>query len=236
MANRTANATVATAWFQINGGNFRQVIIANADYTILIRKKTGSPAAARSLSLVVTGLVEAAAVTPVDGACGAANGTPSLVAPSANLCASGTASAVMSGVSSFTWSCASDTSGIIAACAAPHQYIVTATASANGTLTCVSPVTGGNTTTCTADAAPNVKPQSISGCNGTATGLDVATYTTGAVTADCTVTATVVAAAGNDGQCDTAHTVALATAPSTNLCSVGTAVAVASGVNSFTWS
>ena len=41
MANRTANATVATAWFQINGGNFRQVIIANADYTILIRKKTG---------------------------------------------------------------------------------------------------------------------------------------------------------------------------------------------------
>ena len=85
MANRTANATVATAWFQINGGNFRQVIIANADYTILIRKKTGSPAAARSLSLVVTGLVEAAAVTPVDGACGAANGTPSLVAPSANL-------------------------------------------------------------------------------------------------------------------------------------------------------
>ena len=65
MANRTANATIATGWFQSNGGNFRQVIvsnpIANAAYTIVIRKKAGSPAANRSLSLVAMGLVEAAA-------------------------------------------------------------------------------------------------------------------------------------------------------------------------------
>ena len=147
MANRTANATVATAWFQINGGNFRQVIIANpianAEYTIVIRKKTSSPAAARSLSLVVTGLVEAAAVTPVDGACGAANGTPSLVAPSANLCASGTASAVMSGVSSFTWSCASDTGGSV-------------------TCTPTSVANGGNAS-CTASANPGFTFTAFSG-------------------------------------------------------------------------
>ena len=70
MANRTANATIATGWFQSNGGNFRQVIItnpiANAGYTIVIRKKNGSPAVDRSLSLVVTGLVEATAAVRVD--------------------------------------------------------------------------------------------------------------------------------------------------------------------------
>ena len=62
MANRTANATVATAWFQSNGGNFRQIIIptpiANARYTVTLRKKTGSPALDRSVSLVVTGLAD----------------------------------------------------------------------------------------------------------------------------------------------------------------------------------
>ena len=74
MANRTANATVATAWFQSNGGNFRQVIvptpIANAQYAIFLRKKTGSPGADRSVSLVVTGLVEAVVIP----ACGTYTG------------------------------------------------------------------------------------------------------------------------------------------------------------------
>ena len=72
MANRAANATRATQWFESNGGNFKQIIvanpIANAEYTLFIRKKAGSPTAARSVSLVVTGLAEKAAVatTPVD--------------------------------------------------------------------------------------------------------------------------------------------------------------------------
>ena len=72
MAGRTANAARATRWFESNGGNFKQVIvaspIANAEYTIFIRKKTGSPATDRSISLVATGLVEkaAAATTTVD--------------------------------------------------------------------------------------------------------------------------------------------------------------------------
>ena len=68
MANRTTNATVATAWFQSNGGNFRQIIVAtplaDAKYTISLRKKTGSPAADRSVSLVVTGLSEAVVLPP----------------------------------------------------------------------------------------------------------------------------------------------------------------------------
>jgi serine protease AprX len=62
MSNRLENATTATGWFEANGGNFKQVLIANpvvnAEYTIAIRKKTGSPAEARSISLVVTGLAQ----------------------------------------------------------------------------------------------------------------------------------------------------------------------------------
>ena len=70
MAGRTANATHATQWFESNGGNFKQAIvtnpIANAEYTIFIRKKTGSPAADRSISLIATGLVEKAAVATTE--------------------------------------------------------------------------------------------------------------------------------------------------------------------------
>ena len=62
LANRTANATLGTAWFDGNGDVFKQVLIANpvadGQYTIVIRKKTGSPAAARTISFVITGLKE----------------------------------------------------------------------------------------------------------------------------------------------------------------------------------
>ena len=66
MANRTANATQGTAWFDGNGDVFKQVLIANpvadGQYTIVIRKKAGSPTAARTISFVITGLKE----TPVN--------------------------------------------------------------------------------------------------------------------------------------------------------------------------
>ena len=71
MANRTADATESTSWFESSGGNFKQAIVAapvaNAQYTIFLRKKTFSPAAARTVSLVVTGLAETPAVGPACG-------------------------------------------------------------------------------------------------------------------------------------------------------------------------
>ena len=74
MANRTANATVSTSWFDDNRNNFKQIIIAaptaDAQYTVFIRKGSSSPAAARTLSFVITGLKEAVAgpsVLNVDG-------------------------------------------------------------------------------------------------------------------------------------------------------------------------
>jgi len=67
MVDRTANATQGTAWFDGNGDVFRQIIIGtpvvDGQYTIVIRKKAGSPATARTISFVITGLKESAVDT-----------------------------------------------------------------------------------------------------------------------------------------------------------------------------
>ncbi|MDP4029774.1 MAG: choice-of-anchor U domain-containing protein, partial [Gallionella sp.] len=55
---------------------------------------------------------------PVNGACGSANGIATAFAPSANLCAAGTASAVTAG-SPWAWTC--NGSGTNASCSAPNQ-------------------------------------------------------------------------------------------------------------------
>jgi|GEM_PF-5769830 len=59
IANRTADATKETTWFDGNGNNYRQVKIDSAKkgekYKIFLRKSKTSPDSARLLSLVVTG-------------------------------------------------------------------------------------------------------------------------------------------------------------------------------------
>ncbi len=173
-------------------------------------------------------------VVPVNGVCGSANGVASFVAPSANLCASGTASAVASTVSQFSWSCAGLNTGTTASCTAPRQYNVTASAGANGTLICATPTIGSNTSTCTATPSAGYRTLIISGCGGTATAAGVNTYTTAAITADCTVAASFEQVVV--GACGSANGVATVLAPSANLCAAGTASAVTSGASSFTWS
>lgn len=70
-------------------------------------------------------------------------------------------------------------------------FLVTAVASPTdrGSVSCATPVVAsGSTTTCTATANPGYILSTISGCNGVAG--SASPYTTGAVTAACTVTAT----------------------------------------------
>ncbi len=59
MANRMADATIETDWFDGNGNNYKQVKIANPvagkEYRILVRKSATSPATAKPFSLIVTG-------------------------------------------------------------------------------------------------------------------------------------------------------------------------------------
>ena len=135
-----------------------------------------------------------AVVVPVNGACGTANGVATLIAPSSNLCSPGTATAVSSADDRFfAWTCNGSNGGTNASCAAPHQYTVTASAGANGALSCVSPVNGGATTTCTAVPASGFVTQSMSGCSGNPTTSGVNNYTTGIVVVNCTVSAAFVA-------------------------------------------
>ena len=61
---------------------------------------------------------------------------------------------------------------------------------AGGSVNCASPVAHGGTTSCTAVANPGYVLSEVSGCGGVASSSSP--YTTGAVTAACTVTATFV--------------------------------------------
>ena len=73
------------------------------------------------------------------------------------------------------------------------SFIVTATAGSGGSITPTSAtVTSGKTTSLTVAANSGYAVQSVTGCGGSLSGT---TYTTGPVTADCTVSATFVASA-----------------------------------------
>lgn len=189
---------------------------------------------------IITGTVNSVTLNIVGTGTNAVCGTPpaSIIAPSgAALCSSGTGTAVTSGVNTFTWGCNSTDGGTNTAanaCSSIRQYTVTATptSGASGTISCTSPVNGGSTTTCTSTPGVGFRTASISGCSGTATAAGVNSYTTGAVTADCTVTATYEAV--TNGACATPP--ASIVAPSgAALCSAGTGTAVTSGVNTYTW-
>jgi hypothetical protein len=61
----------------------------------------------------------AASPNRVDGSCGRANGLPSGVVPTADLCAAGTPSRVISSGSSWSWTCSGSHGGTTASCSAP---------------------------------------------------------------------------------------------------------------------
>ncbi|MDP1644136.1 MAG: hypothetical protein Q8L71_01375 [Thiobacillus sp.] len=173
--------------------------------------------------------------TPVDAQCGTAQGgaTTSMPANGAQ-CASGSKAALaISGPDSFTWSCISLTGGAEASCYALRGYTVTATAGANGS---VSPLSQGvnSGATATITATPNSGySAAISGCGGSQSGNN---FTTGPVTANCTVTASFTNAPIN-GACGTAsNSTPVTSAPSANLCSTGSASVVTTNSTNYTWS
>jgi len=91
--------------------------------------------------------------TPTNGACGAANGTTVTIAPTTNLCTSGTASTV-TGSGPWNWSCSGSNGGTTATCSANLQAPITSTTPSitwrhqgdgkvSGTTTNGSSITGG---------------------------------------------------------------------------------------------
>ncbi|MEQ1543407.1 MAG: hypothetical protein ABL926_14300, partial [Novosphingobium sp.] len=168
----------------------------------------------------------------IDGMC--ATPAASITAPAnATLCSAGTAVNFASGISTFTWACNGANGGSnVTTCSSIRQYTVTTNAGANGTLSCTTPVNGGATASCTSTPNAGYRTASISGCNGTASGPGVNSYTTGAIVGDCQVSSTYEAMI--DGMCATPAASITAPANAT-LCSAGTAANFASGVNTFTW-
>ncbi|MBP8205576.1 MAG: DUF4214 domain-containing protein, partial [Giesbergeria sp.] len=110
------------------------------------------------------------------------------VAPQANLCRSGTASAV-SGIGPWSWSCSGQYGGRSASCSASiSTYLVMATAGEGGR---ISPpqrsVDHGKSTSFSVQADSGYRLASVSGCNGSLTGTR---YFIASVTGACRVQAT----------------------------------------------
>jgi hypothetical protein len=82
------------------------------NYTLNVAVSTSSGAESNSKLLTVT-----APVTAVNGVCGTSNGTTVTSAPTTNLCATGTASA-LSGSGPWSWTCSGSGGGTNAACSA----------------------------------------------------------------------------------------------------------------------
>ena len=124
----------------------------------------------------------------VNGACGGDHGVAVLAAPSASLCRAGVAGSVTSAAAAFTWSCAGTGGGSTAACSAPRQYNVTPTAGAGGSISpgTAQAVTYNASTSFTVTPSSGYGISTVSGCGGNLAGN---TYTTGAVTTNCTVSA-----------------------------------------------
>ncbi len=129
------------------------------------------------------------APNPVAGVCGGDNGQTLLAAPT-NLCSVGTPSSVSGSGHPWTWTCGGTNGGQPASCAAQLQtWTVTPGAGSNGSISPNAPQTvdNGATTSFTLTPAAGYAIASVTGCSGSLVGN---VYTTGAITANCAVTAT----------------------------------------------
>lgn len=129
---------------------------------------------------------------PVTGLCGGADGVVTYAAPAANLCATGATQSVATATAAdkYTWSCQSNSdSSQFSNCSAPRGYNVTPSAGANGSF---SPsvkqlVKYGSLTSFTVTPKAGYRISGVTGCGGS---LSADQYTTGPITANCTVSAT----------------------------------------------
>jgi hypothetical protein len=127
----------------------------------------------------------------VNGVCGADNGQTLTVAPT-NLCSAGTASAV-TGSGPWSWTCSGSNGSTNASCSANIQTwtVTTALGGAGGSISAPaqSPVNHGSSTTFTVSANPGYSIGSVVGDTCTPTVQSGSTYSTGAITANCSITA-----------------------------------------------
>lgn len=172
-------------------------------------EKFNSTAASNSNS------VGSQSMPPVDGACGSSNGLSMLAAPSVDLCSAGTASTVTS-KGQYNWTCNGTFGGKTALCSAQIM--------ANGAC--------GAANTVSTQLAPAAN-LCASGMASSVSGSDPFSWqcqgVNGGTSSMCSAPLLV------NGACGTANNTPVYQAPASNLCTMGTASAVA-GTGPFTWS
>lgn len=128
---------------------------------------------------------------PLNGVCGSDHGA-TLTSQPANLCATGTASAITTGNSSYDWSCTGSHGGNNATCSANRQYSVsTSVDGGNGTVSASQTVAYQATPIFTLTPDSGYMTGMVTGTCGGARNGNI--FTTNAVTANCTVVASFVA-------------------------------------------
>ena len=209
--------------FQVNGGDWvQQAIVKSGDQisvrltapasgantaTLTLRsgQTTGTSANAANGGNEATVMQETSAnftltavPATVNGACGSAHSVVTLTPPPADgsLCSAGTYSNYGFSGRSWTWKCNGSNGGAQASCQAPKGYTVTPSASANGS---ISPATA-QVVAVNTQASFTVTPHAgySAAVGGTCGGnLSGSTYTTQAMSADCTVEASFSAIASH---------------------------------------
>lgn len=206
----------------------------------------GSSSAARvrvnAGAVAFGGTTAPSASTPaVNGECGdGLAGTTVTTFPSnGTLCASGKSSLVITGPNYMTWSCLGQAGGVEANCYVTKGVVYTVSVTnlnpSGGSYT-INPSggqvgSGGSATVTATPTGTNVA--TISGCGGTQSGN---TFSIASVTQNCTVSVNFGAQpVAINGACGSSNGQTLSSAPTSGLCSTGTASAVSTG-SSYTWS
>ena len=170
------------------------------------------------VSNAITGIhLDNVSASAGNGACGSANGVAASSAPASGLCSTGMASAV-SGSGPWNWSCAGSSGGTTASCSAPlHPAAVNGSCGTSNGADLTSVPTTGLCSMGAASAVSGAGPWTWH-CAGSNRGS----------TASCSAQLEI------SGVCGSANGTDVASAPTANLCSVGSASAV-TGSGPFAW-
>jgi hypothetical protein len=176
--------------------------------------------------------------TPVNGACGTSSGGTFAIAPTANFCTTGTATAV-TGTGPWNWKCTDSNGGTTATCNASIQtWTITATVTGiNGSVSCTSPVNSGATSTCTVTPASGYQLAAFTDNSIDKTGsVAGGSYSIANVTAGHTIAATfsLIPPTPVNGACGSSNNGTFAVVPTTNFCTTGTATYV-TGTGPWSW-